>query len=73
MTHPTTSRRAWLCAAASAAALCGISPAQAQPAWPSKPIRMIVPFAAGGATDVRARVIGEKLAAGLGQPVIIDN
>ncbi|MDM0031359.1 tripartite tricarboxylate transporter substrate binding protein [Variovorax sp. J22P271] len=73
MTPSTTTRRAWLCAAASAAALCGLSAAQAQPAWPSKPIKMVVPFAAGGATDVLARVIGEKLAAGLGQPVIIDN
>ena len=73
MTPLPTSRRAWLCAAASTAALCGLSPALAQPAWPSKPIKMVVPFAAGGATDVLARVIGEKLAAGLGQPVIIDN
>ena len=45
----------------------------AQPAYPAKPIRMVVPFAAGGATDVLARIIGEKMAAGLGQPVIVDN
>jgi len=62
-------RRAWLCAAA----LCAIAPAQAQQAYPNKPIKMVVPFAAGGATDVLARVIGEKMAAGMGQPVIIDN
>ncbi|MGO4395533.1 Bug family tripartite tricarboxylate transporter substrate binding protein [Variovorax sp. M-6] len=69
--HPSN-RRTWLCAAASAAALCALAPAQAQ-TYPTKPIKMVVPFAAGGATDVLARVIGEKMAAGLGQPVIIDN
>ncbi|CAN7653928.1 tripartite tricarboxylate transporter substrate binding protein [Variovorax sp. LjRoot130] len=65
-------RRAWLCAAASALALGAGSVAHAQ-AYPNKPIKMVVPFAAGGGTDVLARVIGEKLAAGLGQPVVIDN
>jgi len=69
LTPRLSSRRAWLCAAA----LCAIAPVHAQQAYPSKPIKMVVPFAAGGATDVLARVIGEKLAAGLGQPVIIDN
>jgi len=73
MTHPTTSRRAWLCAAASAAALCGLSPAQAQPAWPSKPIRMVVPFAAGGATDVLARVFIDRLQQRLGQTFTAEN
>ena len=72
MSPPASNRRAWLCAAASAAALCALAPAQAQ-TYPTKPIKMVVPFAAGGATDVLARVIGEKMAAGLGQPVIIDN
>ncbi|MDM0108255.1 tripartite tricarboxylate transporter substrate binding protein [Variovorax sp. J22R24] len=66
------SRRTWLCAATSAAALCAIAPTQAQ-TYPNKPIKMVVPFAAGGATDVLARVLAEKMAAGLGQPVIIDN
>ena len=72
MSPQPSNRRAWLCAAASAAALCALVPAQAQ-TYPTKPIKMVVPFAAGGATDVLARVIGEKMAAGLGQPVIIDN
>jgi tripartite-type tricarboxylate transporter receptor subunit TctC len=49
----------------------------AVPAWaqqyPSKPVRFVVPYAAGGATDLIARVIGERLSANLGQPFVIDN
>lgn len=53
----------------------GASPfAQAQTAeFPIRPIRIVVPFAAGGATDVIARVVGQKVSELLGQPVVIDN
>src|SRR5450756_1967213 len=46
--------------------------AQAQ-AYPSKPIRVIVPFPPGGSTDFLARIVGQKLTAAWGQQVIIDN
>jgi tripartite-type tricarboxylate transporter receptor subunit TctC len=41
--------------------------------YPSQPIRIVVPYSAGGMTDVVARVIGQKLGERLGQPVVIDN
>jgi len=47
--------------------------AAAADAWPERPVRMVVPFPAGGGADVAARLFGEKLARELGQPVVIDN
>jgi len=41
--------------------------------WPAKPIRYVVPFAAGGSTDILGRIISEKLAVALGVPVVVDN
>ena len=46
--------------------------AQAQ-AWPSKPIRVIVPFYPGSATDVMARLVMEQVSAQIGQPIIVEN
>ena len=46
--------------------------AQAQ-SWPSRPIKMIVPFPAGGPTDVMTRVLSDKLGQVLGQPVVVEN
>jgi tripartite-type tricarboxylate transporter receptor subunit TctC len=53
------------------AALAG--PVAAQQAYPSKPIRMIVPYSSGGTTDLLGRLIGRKLTERWGQPVIVDN
>jgi tripartite-type tricarboxylate transporter receptor subunit TctC len=59
--------------AAGIIALALAAPGAAQEAYPSKPITMIVPFAAGGSTDVIGRVVAEGLRQALGQPVVVDN
>ncbi|GMG93705.1 tripartite tricarboxylate transporter substrate binding protein [Cupriavidus metallidurans] len=71
-----TSRRTWLAQAgtlAGAAMLGGVGQALAQPSYPNKPIRLIVPYPAGGGTDTVGRMIGQRLAEAWGQPVVVDN
>ena len=51
----------------------GLAAAGAQPAYPSRPITLIVPFAAGGPTDTLARIVGERIRSELGQPIVIEN
>ena len=65
------SRRRLITTTAALALALATAPALA--AWPDKPIRIVVAFAAGGASDIVARAISEPLAKALGQPVIVDN
>jgi len=72
----TLTRRGIARASAAACLLGAIGPgaiAQQQPNWPTKPIRLVVGFPAGGTTDVMARVVSAPLQKALGQPVIVDN
>lgn len=68
----TTFRIGFWCGLAIAAASHSAL-AQTPPAWPVKPIRLIVPFSAGGANDLMARVAAEGASKALGQPVIVEN
>ena len=66
-------RRQFLCLAVGAAALPTLSHLARGQTYPSRPVRIIVPFAAGGGTDITARVIARWLSERLGQPFIVDN
>ena len=71
MHHPKLLRRAFVATTAALWVLCG--PALAQDNWPNKPVRLVVPFAPGGSTDVIGRMLGQKLSVLWGQPVVIEN
>jgi tripartite-type tricarboxylate transporter receptor subunit TctC len=66
--------RAILLCALALAGICGapFGRANAQP-WPARPIKLIVPTGAGAATDIMARLLGEGISRGLGQPVVVEN
>ena len=66
-------RRQFLHLAAGAAALPAVSRIARAQAYPTRPVRIIVGFAAGGATDIIARLIGQWLSERLGQPFVIEN
>ena len=62
--------KSW-CAAALLA--CGMAQALAQSPYPNKSVRLVVPFAPGGFTDVVARILGQKLSAAMGQQFVVEN
>jgi tripartite-type tricarboxylate transporter receptor subunit TctC len=66
-------RRKFLRLAAGAAAVPATSPSTAAQTYPTRPITMIVPFAAGGPTDVAARLVAERMKKFLGQTIVIEN
>ena len=66
-------RRQFLHLAAGAAALSAVSQIASAQTYPSRPITMIVPFAAGGGTDVSARIVSEHMSRTLGQQIVIEN
>jgi tripartite-type tricarboxylate transporter receptor subunit TctC len=69
--HPT---RRHLLATAALAPLASVFPkAHAQGGWPTKPVRIVVPFAAGGTTDILARALAPELQRVFGQPFVVDN
>ena len=67
-----TNRRIILGLAATAALALAL-PAGAQPAYPLRPISLVVPFPAGGSTDLVARVVAEKMSQDLGQQIVVEN
>src|ERR1700686_3614090 len=66
-------RRQFLHLAAGAAALPAASRIARAQAYPTRPVTMIVPYTAGGATDVSARIVGEHMSRTLGQQIVIEN
>jgi tripartite-type tricarboxylate transporter receptor subunit TctC len=71
--HVLSTRRGLFALALSLAAGLASSAALAQASYPSRPVKIIVPFAAGGTTDIFARLIGERLSQQLGQQFVIEN
>ena len=69
----TLQRRTVLSALAAAGASAAAPWAQAQAAWPDQPLRWVVPYPAGGGTDVIARTLAEAMRATLGQQIVVDN
>lgn len=66
-------RRVAIAAGIGMALACGAAAAQSAGTWPSRPIRLVVPFAAGGSLDVVARTVAQSLGQALGVSVIVDN
>jgi tripartite-type tricarboxylate transporter receptor subunit TctC len=68
-----TTKRSILQLAAAGAALACITPTAVAAAWPDHPVTFVVPFPAGGSTDMVARTVAQKASERLGQPIVIEN
>jgi len=66
-------KKTFLWAALAAVLSAPMAPTWAQTAYPNKPIKIVVPFPAGGTSDVLARMLGQKMTESWGQPVVIEN
>ena len=73
MNSVTLARRRALVTTAALVLLAALPAAAWAQAYPSKPLTMVVPFSAGGTTDILARIVGKAMEAELGQPIVIDN
>jgi len=73
MTHRLTRRAFNTAAIVAAGALAPLRSGRAQPSYPTRPVRVILPFAAGGQADITARLVAERLGEKLGQRFVIEN
>ena len=73
MNHLSLSRRDLIKVGTSAASALWFPQARAQAAWPSKPLRLVVPFAPGGSSEIVARAVAGEIAKTIGQNMFVDN
>ena len=73
MSHTASLRRRAIITGAACGLVTLAAPAVADPSFPNRPIKLILPFPPGGSTNVLARLLGQKLSESIGQPVVVEN